>query len=305
MITLILHCSDEKRIVLAFRGSCTFEDYKVDIDLTMGETSNPIKDEPEQRDTVLVHDGFQRKSNNLRYGGTKTNVAHIYNAFLLMFYGKDYLLGGRKADESKLDNIVGHLNALFQEYPDHHFYIAGHSLGGSLATLAAFLLVSHQQIPKPFTVITFGELAVGDLQFRRAFQAMERKKYIRSLRIVADGDLMPLLYGHGGIPLARLPRLQSNVYRQVGNQLKIYQNRKCTISYPPEVTSGLDAWWRDIPNRIGRYCLLADILCCRKGKIAEPHFLNNYLANLSQSASDLQNMSFDGIYARRYGSSES
>jgi hypothetical protein len=58
-------CSDKKHIVLAFRGSVTFEDYKVDFDLAMGEISNPIKDEPEQRKAVLVHDGFQRKSNKI------------------------------------------------------------------------------------------------------------------------------------------------------------------------------------------------------------------------------------------------
>jgi hypothetical protein len=129
---------------------------------------------------------------------------------------------------------------------------------------------------------------------------MERKKYIRSLRIVADGDLMPLLYGRGGLPFVRLLRGQSTIYRQVGNELKIYRNRQCTVTYPPEATSGFGAWWKDIPNQFVHWWLFTDILCCRTRSIAELHELNNYMTNLHRSASDLQKMSLDEIYEQRY-----
>ena len=54
-------CTEKKRIILGFRGSVTLEDDITDFNIIMGDVSNPLKDEPRQPDTVLVHNGFKRK----------------------------------------------------------------------------------------------------------------------------------------------------------------------------------------------------------------------------------------------------
>jgi len=60
------------------------------------------------------------------------------------------------------------LIALKTKYPSFEVYVAGHSLGGSLATLCASALVGQKLIPNPM-VYTFGEPRTGDVEFAKAF----------------------------------------------------------------------------------------------------------------------------------------
>lgn len=186
--------------------------------------------------------------------------------------------------------IVGHLRSLFAKYPGYRLYVTGHSLGGSLAILSAFKLAALDEFPTPITQIAFGPLLVGDLRFRRAFQIMERNKKIRSLCIVNEGDLIPLMPRRGGI----------HVYRHVGNQLRLSLG-KADVSYAPEVKTYIGAWFKDTPNQFVHIFRLGQTLLCDRS-FWEHHGVKETTENLLSVADILKKKELNGFYtARRHG----
>lgn len=139
---------------------------------------------------------------------------------------------------SKFDAIVGHLKALLTENPDYSIYIAGHSLGGSLANLTAFQLAGVPEIPSP-TVITFGALLIGDVRFRRAFQAYEAKKRTRCIGVINDGDIIPLIPPQGYL----------TPYCHIGTKLLISET-KARLSRDPEARCLFGAYVKNIRYQV-------------------------------------------------------
>jgi len=78
-----------------------------------------------------------------------------------------------------------HLSTVKSQYPSASFIITGHSLGGALATLAAFDLSKSRVIDKSkMQVYNFGSPRVGNYEFSRAFA----DEGIPSYRIVNSRD---------------------------------------------------------------------------------------------------------------------
>jgi surfactin synthase thioesterase subunit len=75
--------------------------------------------------------------------------------------------------------IANHLLA----NPEHKIILAGHSLGGAVATLYAARLVSMGVRPEQIRIITFGAPAVGNAAFAAAF-----RDRLNLTRIVVSGD---------------------------------------------------------------------------------------------------------------------
>ena len=76
---------------------------------------------------------------------------------------------------------------------DAHLVIAGHSLGGSLATLCAYDLLERSAAARAAgaTLVTFGEPRFFTAGFRAAFAAHERAGRVAALRVLVDGDFIP------------------------------------------------------------------------------------------------------------------
>ena len=74
-----------------------------------------------------------------------------------------------------------------------HLVIAGHSLGGSLATLCAYDLLERSAAARAAgaTLVTFGEPRFFTAGFRAAFAAHERAGRVAALRVLVDGDFIP------------------------------------------------------------------------------------------------------------------
>jgi thioesterase domain-containing protein len=89
-------------------------------------------------------------------------------------------------------------------HKDGKLYLAGHSMGGATATLAAARLISMGVRPEQIEIITFGAPAVGNEAFRKQFESD-----LNLTRIVADGDIVTKV-------------LQSLVrgYRQFGQEVR-------------------------------------------------------------------------------------
>ncbi|KIH45758.1 hypothetical protein ANCDUO_24196, partial [Ancylostoma duodenale] len=68
--------------------------------------------------------------------------------------------------------------------------INGHSLGGALASLAAFSVINDSMVAKEkLTLLTLGQPRVGDKTFAEAYN----KQVMNSFRVVRAGDSMPYL----------------------------------------------------------------------------------------------------------------
>lgn len=78
--------------------------------------------------------------------------------------------------------------SLISKIQPTNIYLTGHSLGGALATLAAFEIKYYQhQIPYNVVVYTFGSPRVGDI----AFASMYNKLVSKSYRVHNLGDPIP------------------------------------------------------------------------------------------------------------------
>jgi hypothetical protein len=92
----------------------------------------------------------------------------------------------------KCQIILEKIRELFKDHPDYRLFIAGHSLGGALTTLMALEAGADENIPKPVTAITSGAPKVGNLEFLKAFEELEKQNKLRCLQVTNDRDAVPL-----------------------------------------------------------------------------------------------------------------
>jgi hypothetical protein len=139
----------------------------------------------------------------------------------------EYLFASqRKTDPTnKYQQIIHNLQNLLTKEESLRSYpinVAGHSLGGALATLFCLYLVLETdtiQPELPVTCITFASPKVGNIQFARAFQELELQKRVVCLRVANHRDIIT----------ERPDRLtcwtfclQDAIFRHVGIELILY-----------------------------------------------------------------------------------
>lgn len=124
--------------------------------------------------------------------------------------------------------VLAHLRGVS---PGKEIWIAGHSLGGAIATLCALDVAVNTRFSDPL-LLTFGSPKVGNAAFAAAFSRHIR----RSVRIVNSSDLVPVLP----------PSLKGAEYSHVKGLYRIRFNRSTimsnhTIRNYYEVLSGNDS----------------------------------------------------------------
>lgn len=131
----------------------------------------------------------RRKDLYVVFRGTVTSGEWAKN---LSFNLSEYLLPGRGSAHSGFLELYGSLRdaliaSLKKEAPGSRLYVAGHSLGGALATLAAMDIEenAHRKIR---AVYTFASPRAGDDAFVQAFNDALAG---RSFRIVNTSDIVP------------------------------------------------------------------------------------------------------------------
>jgi hypothetical protein len=191
---------------------------------------------------------------------------------------------------SKAEEIMGKLHGLFQTYPKYTLRVTGHSLGGALSTLFAFRAAMDGRIPnKPVMNVSFASPFVGDHQFQHEFQALERKGWIRHLRISNEDDVVPL------IPPATLD-LVPMLYKHVGLHVRLYNKtpwRSFTnkISYPKVGGTLFDELGRAISN---------NILLGLTFEVLPNHLCPEYRERLDNAKEDLQKRNLESLYHDEY-----
>lgn len=85
-------------------------------------------------------------------------------------------------DDQDGESVQDVVEQCIRRFPDHNVYLTGHSLGGALAQLYAFL----NEVPRPLVVHSFASPRVGDFAFK---QYMEDHSLIRTTRVCLANDM--------------------------------------------------------------------------------------------------------------------
>eukprot|EP00980_Cylindrotheca_fusiformis_P010246 scaffold2277_cov137-Cylindrotheca_fusiformis.AAC.1 len=125
----------------------------------------------------------------------------------------------------KYDEILEDVKLLLKEYPSYKVYVTGHSLGGALSSIVGVYLACDPDIPKPVSVINFASPRVGGRHFLLAARWLERRRWLRMLRVVNDNDT-----------IAAMPMTN---YHHIGMQVRLYKEigREPIFTYPSEEES--------------------------------------------------------------------
>lgn len=172
LYSIIVNRSEE-RVTVVFRGSVTIKDFFID---AMCFQTNP------------------EEIKTFETGGTK-----VHSGFVKYLFGK---LNGR---ESKYEQILKALEEVYEykasgrDYSNYELFITGHSLGGALAQLLAFVLAGSEKVKflpvgKPVTAMTYASPETGNDGYLNTFKKLEKEGALRHLRISNNGDVVPFGY---------------------------------------------------------------------------------------------------------------
>jgi len=131
-------------------------------------------------------------------------------------------------NKDKYTEILETIVSLFEENKGYKLYCTGHSLGGALATLFSFYVAAAVNsgkitaIPTPISCVSIASPRVGDQDFRDPFQTLEERGVLQHLRIVNDGDLIPVVPKNTGKYVWQSID-EKETYHHTGIKLKLYR----------------------------------------------------------------------------------
>ncbi|KAL7564487.1 hypothetical protein ACA910_017954 [Epithemia clementina (nom. ined.)] len=220
--------------------------------------------------------------------------------------GLDY---PRERYEEILGNILSCLDQV--EYHNYKVFVTGHSLGGALALLLAFFAAAEERLPKPVTCVSLGSLLVGDAAFQQAFERLERKGWIRHLRITNQHDPVPCLppftwYKPVGMHLRLLADQTTTDNNGSGDNNKYSMNNNLNghqqgsmVGYQLEhATRTNDASISAGVPPINTFSALWESYQAAGSleQLQAPHFIPEYLRRLEREKSRLQSLSLNECY---------
>jgi len=145
------------------------------------------------RNFVLNHDPYVKCTTDDLKPGTHSGFT-------------DYLFKQRDCDSMErpiIDRIFASVDDAFATNSDitseYKLYTTGHSLGGGLANLFAFHVAHKKEnkddavkhFPNTVTAMTFAAPVIGNHDFNKEYQSLEKKGFLRHVRISNEGDVVP------------------------------------------------------------------------------------------------------------------
>lgn len=285
-----------KKIQVVFRGSVTPKDFRKDAKGFLSTITNPVDIEyPGRVDELGIHLGFREylySEENL------LKVAHRPRAYKQVMDRVDKALkknkdsGADKGSESeqmatlraefrksvdskksrhgvivpmKYEVILEEVLDLLEDDPDCRLYVSGFSLGGALSTLFSFEAACDKRIPSPITCITSGSPKAGNIEFMRAYEALERAGRLRCVQLCNDLDPITRMPPNGLVNLCHAIFCQSRRFRHVGLQIEL-RHTGLVIRYPPTIRGYMGVLYFDC-RQITRFWLyisvsvLAALIC--------------------------------------------
>ena len=162
----------------------------------------------------------------------------------------DYLFKERDCDSVErptIDRIIASVDDAFEKNPiitsDYKLYTTGHSLGGGLANLFAFHVAHKKEMkdeavkhfPKKITAMTFAAPVIGNICFNKEYQSLEKKGFLRHVRISNEGDVVPT--SNIPFPISLAIKGDSSNFTQNGVNLFLLPEGKMVTSYRNTKTS--------------------------------------------------------------------
>jgi len=295
----------KRRVSVVFRGSVTQQDFVTDAKYAQKKVPNPVISSA-ATDTINIHTGFYQ-----------------------------YLF--QKDDDGKirLDHILEDVKLLLKKHHGYTVFFTGHSLGGALATLCGFYAAARAKplTKGPVVVYSIASPRVGNIDFRTAFQLLERQQRLQHLRISNKEDvvtLLPFMTTFLGAPSSILPTANTNLngainlYKHCGIHLRLKpgassptiqndstgddnQRRLYSISYAKDKTGGdeddgdqgihpSDELRRSL---VAAMSLVETVICTRAdySKWAGYHSCDEYERRLVTSKQHFTEVTLDHLYA--------
>jgi pimeloyl-ACP methyl ester carboxylesterase len=281
-----------KRVTVAFRGSVSTQDFVQDAKAVLVVIPNPVEELLSKTPRVAIHLGFREYLYGRRSGSKTTTSEPI-----------DVTIAEATVEKQKYQVILAEVGAIFKDHPDYRLYVAGHSLGGALATIFSFEAAAKADIPKPVTCITSGAPKVGNLNFLVAFENLEEKGHLRCLRVANYRDLVPL--SPPSPPITTLV-FQGRRFRHVGMRLKLTP-QTFFVSFPPKVRSYCGVFFFDLIRmlRTWAFALVGSVICflctCEtKKRLRREHTQLVYMERFENQKHALEQLTLDGLYQERF-----
>eukprot|EP00978_Attheya_sp_CCMP212_P048641 scaffold553883_cov122-Attheya_sp.AAC.2 len=216
-----------KRVTVVFRGSVELNDWLHNITLAFEEIKfkERILEGTTKSEYGLIESAtykFIEIDDYISYKELQKQKIQVHKGFL------SYLFKLQAKDQmSKYEAIVRRLEAIYltSGHQKLDLYVTGHSLGGALCTLLAFLLSCDKRVQsyidrsktRRVNCISFASPSVGDKGWGEAFKIQEKTGYLRHIRVTNENDLVPLgfppfmfltgpWYVHTGINLHLRPK---------------------------------------------------------------------------------------------------
>uniref|UniRef100_A0A0N5AKT5 Lipase_3 domain-containing protein n=1 Tax=Syphacia muris TaxID=451379 RepID=A0A0N5AKT5_9BILA len=169
---------------------------------------------------------YHYKAIILSFRGTTQLRQFINQRYQVQFEPKRPIQGGGNVARYFVDafnsvwkgGLRNNFEVLKRQYPSYGLWITGYSLGGSMAAVAAHIIVAEKQFdPNRITLLTFGETRTGDMEFAEAQNRMLPVCY----RVVGRDDIIP-----------HLPLLFKRGYRHYGPEIlfQVWYNNSMGIN---------------------------------------------------------------------------
>lgn len=182
------------------------------------------------KDWVVDGSFIRRKPNATEFPELVDKGIKIHRGF----YG--YLFRDTKDRnmKSKYDQICALLKELYtykgkgRDYSDYTLYVTGHSLGGALSQLFAFMIAASDAaksfLPpnKPVIAVTYASPEVGNKGYEKHFNVLEKQDRLRHLRVSNQGDLVAFI-------LSTIAPLLG--WKQPGVNVHVAPNKAVEIAY--------------------------------------------------------------------------
>lgn len=218
---------EAQRVTVIFRGSVTQQDFITDARVHQKVVDNPVTDLSMDKSGVAA---------------AMSETINVHTGFYEYLFHTNDVLG-----QTRLVRILDNVLELLVANPTYRVYLTGHSLGGALATLCGFYAACRDALVQngPVTVVSIASPLVGNLDFRTAFQTLEKSQRLQHLRIANKEDMVTLL--PFAAPKATLlsPVLAAalgagNLYKHVGIRLKLKSAQEVGDTRPYSISYAKD-----------------------------------------------------------------
>lgn len=221
LVYMIVTNLTQKTITVCFRGTIGTTDMHTD------------------RDFRLNTEAFFGSEDDFSVPKSESHNPATHNGFTT------YLTSNRETDSIErpyAQRILACLNAEFGNNKDikgkgFKLFVTGHSLGGGLANLFAFRAAqlkargdkAVEHLPDMIKALTFAAPCVGNEGYEAEFQALEKKGFLRHIRVANEEDVVPT--NCISLPFSLAIKGDTSLYRQNGVNLQFHPDKTCDIVY--------------------------------------------------------------------------